>query len=116
MENIMQNINAVHGRGGYGEVSQSGWAPLSEDGNNERAAFPLRMAREGEQVRIVSLNGGRGFLDRLAGLGLRIGEQVEVIHNRMDGKLLLGHESTRLFLGGGMAHKIQVVAVEGGHK
>ncbi|MCD6293757.1 MAG: ferrous iron transport protein A [Deltaproteobacteria bacterium] len=87
---------------------------MSRSRNTGKATLPLRMAREGERVRIISLNGGRGFHDRLAGLGLRIGEQVEIIQNRMDGKLLLGHEGTRLFLGGGMAHKIQVVAIERG--
>jgi ferrous iron transport protein A len=70
---------------------------------------PLRLAQEGEWVRIVGLKGGKGFHDRLAGLGLRVGGRLEVIRNAMDGKLLLGHEGTRLFLGGGLAHKIQVV-------
>ncbi|MBI4776542.1 MAG: ferrous iron transport protein A [Deltaproteobacteria bacterium] len=110
----MENINAVHGHGVLGNARQHGVAPLDEGGNNDRAALPLRLAREGDRVRIVSLNGGRGFHDRLAGVGLRVGERVEVIRNRMDGKLLLAHEGTRLFLGGGMAQKIQVVVVEGG--
>ena len=76
----------------------------------------MLLAREGDRVRIVSLSGGKGFHDRLAGLGLRIGERVEIIQNRMDGKLLLGHEGTRLFLGGGMAQKIRVVVLNGGDK
>jgi Fe2+ transport system protein FeoA len=78
-----------------------------------QASLPLRMVREGEWVRIVSVNGGEGFHNRLAGVGLRVGERMEIIRNGMDGKLLLAHEGTRLFLGGGMAQKIQVVIVEG---
>jgi Fe2+ transport system protein FeoA len=78
-----------------------------------QASLPLRMVREGEWVRIVSVSGGEGFHNRLAGVGLRVGERMEIIRNGMDGKLLLAHEGTRLFLGGGMAQKIQVVIVEG---
>ena len=112
----MENINAVHGQGAFGKATHSGLASLRESRNNEQAALPLRLAREGDRVKIVSLNGRRGFHDRLAGLGLRVGGRVEVIQNRMDGKLLLGHEGTRLFLGGGMAQKIQVVVIDGGNK
>jgi Fe2+ transport system protein FeoA len=85
----------------------------SEPMNANQASLPLRLVREGEWVRIVSVNGGEGFHNRLAGVGLRVGERMEIIRNGMDGKLLLAHEGTRLFLGGGMAQKIQVVIVEG---
>ena len=83
------------------------------DQSENRPPLPLRFVREGEWVRIVSLNGGKGFHDRLAGVGLRVGGFLSIIRNGMDGKLLLGHEGNRLFLGGGMAQKIQVVIVEG---
>ncbi len=85
--------------------------PRSDIGN-----FSLRLAREGDWVKIVSINGGKGFHDRLAGMGLHVGAEVHVLRNSMNGKLLLGHEGTRLFLGGGMAHKIQVVVIKGGEK
>lgn len=77
--------------------------------------FPLRLAREGDRVRIVSMKEGKGFRERLAGMGLLIGARMLVIQNTMDGKLLIDHDGTRLFLGGGMANKIQVVVTnEGG--
>jgi hypothetical protein len=34
----------------------------------------------------------------------------------MNGKILLGLDGSRLYLGGGVAHKIQVIIVEGGNK
>ncbi|MGD9366084.1 MAG: ferrous iron transport protein A [Desulfobacteraceae bacterium] len=78
--------------------------------------FALRLARESDQVRIVSMKEGKRFRDRLAGLGLRVGAHVQVIQNNMNGKLLIDHEGVRLFLGGGMANKIQVVVInEGGN-
>ena len=82
----------------------------------DRGDFSLRLAREGDWVRIVAVNGGKGVHDRLTGFGLRVGAEVQVLHNSMNGKLLLGHEGTRLYLGGGMAHKIQVAVIEGGKK
>lgn len=73
----------------------------------------LRMAREGQWVRIVSIKGGGRLHERLAGVGLRVGVKIQVLHNAMDGKLMLGHQGTRLYMGGGMAHKIQVVQIKG---
>ena len=84
---------------------------LQSTANN---AFPLRMAGEGETVRIVSLSGGSNFHDKLAGMGLGLGCEVEVLQNRSTGQMIIGHEGTRLFLGGGMAQKIQVAPVDGG--
>ncbi len=86
-------------------------SPVSGRSEPEPTAFPLRMAGEGEKVKIFSLNGGKNFHDRLAGLGMHIGEQVEIIQNRKGGKLLLGLGNTRFFLGEGMSWKIQVTAV-----
>ncbi len=76
---------------------------VAEGAAPEPTAFPLRMAAEGEKVKIFSLNGGKIFHDRLAGLGIHVGEKVEIIQNRSDGKLLLGHGNARFFLGGGMS-------------
>ncbi|MFO8090605.1 MAG: FeoA domain-containing protein [Desulfatiglandaceae bacterium] len=79
-------------------------------------SFPLRLAQEGEWVRIASVNGGKGVHERLAGVGLHIGAEVRVLQNSMSGKLLLGHEGARLYLGGGMAQKIQVLVIKGGNR
>jgi ferrous iron transport protein A len=80
---------------------------------HDTESFSLRLAQEGEWVRIVSVNGGKGFHERLAGLGLRVGAEVQVLQNLMNDKLLLAHQGARFYLGGGMAHKIQVAVIEG---
>ena len=82
----MENTIAVIGQRIPGKVRPCGSATNKIKRNDDRTALPLRLAREGDRVRIVSLSGGRGFHDRLAGLGLRIGERVEVIQNRIEGK------------------------------
>jgi len=84
--------------------------------STDTGSFSLRLAQEGEWVRIVTVNGGKVINERLAGVGLRVGSEVQILHNSMNGKLLLGHQGVRLYLGGGMAHKIQVVVIEGGNR
>ena len=83
-------------------------APSADTG-----AFPLRLAREGERVRITALAGSPGSHDRLAGLGLRPGAELQVLCNPLDGTLVVRLEGTRLVLGGGMAQKIHVVISKG---
>ena len=75
-------------------------------------SFSLRLANEGERVRITSLGGGKSFRDRLVSMGLNVDSEIEIVQNREGGKMLIGVEDTRLFLGGGMAHKINVVPVQ----
>lgn len=76
--------------------------------------FPLRLAGEGVTVKIVGMNGGRGCHDRLAGLGLCVGAEVVVLRHSPCGKMIVGHNDTRLYLGGGMTHKIRVTVIQGG--
>ena len=70
--------------------------------------MPLAMARTGERVVVVDIMGGRGSRERLAAMGLRRGDSVEVINNDGLGRLIVGHGTTRLALGRGMAQKIVV--------
>ena len=97
---------------------QHPWHLQPTDGKTSRqnisdGAFPLRLASVGQRVRLTAFIGGQGFCDRVAGIGLYIGTEVTVLNNAMDGKLLIAHGATRLFLGGGMAHKIIVTSIEG---
>ena len=78
---------------------------------NINSAFPLPMAGEGDRVKIVSLNGGSNFRTRLRGMGLNSGSEIEIIQNSFGGKMLIAFEGTRLFLGGGMAQRIDVIII-----
>ncbi len=97
---------------GCGRALAQKRAVVSRQGDR-RAGFPLRMAGEGDRVKIVGLIGGAGLHDRLAGIGLAVGSRLQVLRNPMDGKLIVDCQGTRLFIGGGMAHKIAVVQEEG---
>ena len=70
--------------------------------------FPLAMADEGVDLRIVALRAGRGLDLRLTELGLNVGSELSVVQ-RQGGGLLVARGGTRIAIGGGMASKVMVV-------
>ncbi len=70
--------------------------------------MPLSYAQEGELGFIEEFMGGSGAQLRLATLGLRRGDMVEVITNRGAGQLVVAVNNTRLAMGRGVAGKIMV--------
>ena len=73
-----------------------------------KSAFPLAMAQEGERIRVLLLRGGKGLEMRLTSLGLNVGSEL-MVSQRLGGKLVVIRGETRLALGAGMAQKIMVV-------
>jgi Fur family ferric uptake transcriptional regulator len=70
--------------------------------------MPLAMAKSGEQVVIKDMTGGKNLRTRLVSMGLRSGDTLEIINNNGLGRLIVGHGTTRLALGRGIAQKIMV--------
>jgi Fur family ferric uptake transcriptional regulator len=70
--------------------------------------MPLSMAKAGEAVMIKEIMGGGEAQRRLASMGLRRGDLLEIINNNGQGRLIVGHDCTRIALGRGMASKIMV--------
>jgi Fur family ferric uptake transcriptional regulator len=70
--------------------------------------MPLSMAKAGERTIIRDVMGGKEAQSRLAAMGLREGDLLEVINNNGQGRLIVGHQCTRLALGRGIAQKIMV--------
>jgi Fur family ferric uptake transcriptional regulator len=68
----------------------------------------LTMAKSGERVEIKDMIGGKSAQGRLASMGLRKGDVLEVISNNGRGRLIVGHGATRVALGRGVAEKINV--------
>ena len=80
----------------------------SECLKKRRPLMPLAMAKPGERTVIKDMMGGREAKWRLASMGLRTGDRLEIINNNGLGRLIVGHGSTRLALGRGIAQKIMV--------
>ncbi len=65
----------------------------------------LSEAQVGQRLRIEQIEGGRRLQARLIGMGLPLGSEVMVLHNR-GGGIVLAAGTGRLALGQGMAHKL----------
>jgi Fur family ferric uptake transcriptional regulator len=76
--------------------------------SERRPLMPLAMAKTGERIVIKEVMGGGHARSRLATMGLRRGDHLEIINNNGLGRLIVGHGSTRLALGRGIAQKILV--------
>jgi len=76
---------------------------------HQEASFPLALAGEGEKVKIVWFRGGRMLQERLLSMGIHIGVELVVIQRQPGGALLIEKSGNRYALGGGMAHKINVI-------
>jgi Fur family ferric uptake transcriptional regulator len=107
MESMQVEIAALHGF----HVLQHKMEiyGLCSDCLKERVSLmPLSFAEEGEHGIIEEFMGGSGAQLRLATMGLRRGDEVEVITNRGEGQLVVAVNTTRLAMGRGIAKKILV--------
>jgi Fur family ferric uptake transcriptional regulator len=81
---------------------------------SRKPLMPLSMAREGEKFLVREILGGGNAKSRLASMGVRPNDRIEVINNDGFGRVILGHECTRIAIGKGMAKKIMVSLAEEG--
>ncbi len=68
----------------------------------------LDRAKKGERLVVQAFSGGAKARLRLLSMGLRIGDQIEIITNMQQGQLVIAVDYKRLVLGRGLAQKISV--------
>ena len=78
--------------------------------SRRREILPLCDAPGGERLVIVRLDGGPMARARLMAMGLRMGDEVDVITNSGQGQLVIGVDYKRIVLGRGLARKLMVQA------
>ncbi len=76
--------------------------------SKRKPLMPLAMAKAGETVFVREVARCKHKQSRLASMGLRAGDRVEIINNPGGGRVILGLENTRLAIGRGMAKRIMV--------
>ena len=76
----------------------------------------LMAAKQGERLVIKKFTGGAGSRMRLMSMGLRVGDEIDVITNLNQGQLVIAVENRRLVLGRGLAQKIMVKALDVGNE
>jgi len=72
----------------------------------------LDTAKQGEKLIIKDILGGAGVRMRLLTMGLRQGDQIDVVTNISKGQLVIAVEGKRFVLGRGLAQKLLVQPVE----
>jgi Fur family ferric uptake transcriptional regulator len=70
----------------------------------------------GNRVRKRDVAECRHKQNRLASMGLRPGDRIEIINNTGGGRVILGLDNTRLAIGRGMAKRIMVSPVQDASK
>jgi len=68
----------------------------------------LSDAENGDKVKLVSSNCGRGMRNRLTAMGLYLGCEIEVIQSSGQGPIVISVKDSRLALGHNMADKMTV--------
>ncbi|KJR99032.1 MAG: hypothetical protein VR65_18260 [Desulfobulbaceae bacterium BRH_c16a] len=78
-------------------------------GTGLSSSFPLAFAGEGEKVKIVFFRGGAVMRERLLSMGICPEDEIVIVQKHDGGAVLVAREGNRVALGGGMAHKINVI-------
>ncbi len=68
---------------------------------------PLCDCRPGETCRLVGIDGDRALINRLMGLGVRIGSEIRVLQQRGQ-DVVITSTGNRIALGGAIARHLQV--------
>jgi ferrous iron transport protein A len=71
----------------------------------------LALAQPGQRLRITGYRGGRMLRARLLGLGLNLGQEVEILQNN-HGLIIVGINGGRVALGRGISQKILAEAIQ----
>ncbi|MCJ7615983.1 MAG: transcriptional repressor [Desulfobacterales bacterium] len=74
--------------------------------------MPLVMAKQGERLIIQDLTGGSTARMRLLSIGLRIGDEIDVITNSGQGQMVIALDCNRYAIGHELAQKIIVQTIK----
>ncbi len=72
----------------------------------------LHKAKPGEWLKVKQLEAGRQMQLRISSMGLKIGDEIEVMSNGFGGQVVVASGDSRLVIGSGMAQKIWVEPVD----
>ena len=75
---------------------------------NRLQPMSLAMAKQGEHLIIKEIVGGIGARMRLLTMGLRLGDEIDVITNLNKGQVVVAADCRRYVLGRGLAQKVMV--------
>lgn len=74
--------------------------------------MPLIMAKAGERLVLKEFSAGISASSRLLSMGLRLGDEIEVITNNSQGQMAIAADYKRYVIGRGLAQKILVEPIK----
>ena len=77
----------------------------SHIGAEQNQYMPLTMALPGDEVMLVSINGGRGIKSRLHSMGLTPGVKLKVLNDGAPGPFLISVRDFKIAIGYGIAKR-----------
>ena len=86
----------------------AGGPDVTGEGAVDNTALPLTLLPPGTRARVVSVEGGFGFVRRLAEMGISPGIQVLSLRGGTGGPVIIEVRSSRLVMGRGMAQRVKV--------
>ncbi|QTA86341.1 transcriptional repressor [Desulfonema magnum] len=107
LENLQVQVAAVHGFHMLQHKMEI-YGICSECLKKREQLISLVTAKQGERLVIKEFIGGSASQMRLLSMGLRIGDEIEVVTNFNKGQLVIALDYNRLALGRGLAQKILV--------
>ena len=75
-----------------------------------KSTLALTMAPSGQSLRLVNVHGGKRLMHRLAELGLTPGVEMMIVQDS-GGPILVSVRNSRIALGRGIAHKLDVATI-----
>jgi len=75
----------------------------------EKHSAPLYMMHQGQNLTIVEIHGGYGFVNRMKEMGFIPGEKIELLSPGHPGPVIVKIKGSKIAIGHGMAHKIIVI-------
>lgn len=83
---------------------------------NRIQLMPLIMAKAGERLVLKEFSGGFSARSRLLSMGLRLGDEIDVITNNSQGQMAIAAGYKRYVIGRGLAQKILVDPIKHANK
>ncbi|MGK7942854.1 MAG: ferrous iron transport protein A [Microcystaceae cyanobacterium] len=108
-ENMEQTNRHRHGqnwRFSFFSESEDAQSPV-EPTEPSNSSYSLSQATIGESIWVVGFQ-GKGGMNRLLGMGLTPGVELQVVSSQPSGSVLVAIQDNRIGIGAGMAHKIMV--------
>lgn len=107
LERLQKRISSIHGFHMLQHKMEI-YGICSQCLKDRHKLIPLDMAKPGERLSIEKITGGASARMRLMTMGLRKGDEIEIITNNGQGQVVIAVEFQRYALGRGLAQKILV--------